>query len=43
MQKADNTLKEKVEQLFRQGMQVDDIAAELSCPSSEVQFIIDML
>ena len=36
-------LKDKVEKLFRQGMQVDDIAMELSCPSSEVQFIIDML
>lgn len=36
-------LKDKVEKLFRQGMQIDDIAMELSCPSSEVQFIIDML
>ena len=41
--KTDKSLKDKVEQLFRQGMQIDDIAAELSCPSSEVQFIIDML
>ena len=39
----DQTLKEKVEKLFNQGMQIDDIAMELSCPSSEVQFIIDML
>ena len=37
------TLKDKVEKLFRQGMQIEDIAMELSCPSSEVQFIIDML
>lgn len=37
------TLKDKVEKLFKQGMQIDDIAMELSCPSSEVQFIIDML
>ena len=42
-QKSDRSLKEKVEKLFHQGMQVDDIAQELSCPSSEVQFIIDML
>ena len=42
-QKSDRSLKEKVERLFHQGMQVDDIAQELSCPSSEVQFIIDML
>lgn len=41
--KTDKSLKEKVEKLFNQGMQIDDIAAELSCPSSEVQFIIDML
>lgn len=41
--KSDRSLKEKVEKLFRQGMQVDDIAMELSCPSSEVQFILDML
>lgn len=42
-QKKENNLKEKVEKLFKQGMQVDDIAEELSCPVSEVQFIIDML
>ena len=42
-QKSNRTLKENVERLFHQGMQIDDIAAELSCPSSEVQFIIDML
>ena len=40
---ATRTLKDKVEKLFNQGMQIDDIAGELSCPSSEVQFIIDML
>lgn len=43
VQNTTKTLKDKVEKLFRQGMQVDDIAMELSCPSSEVQFIIDML
>jgi|GEM_PF-2034593 len=42
-QKSNRTLKENVERLFHQGMQIDDIAAELSCSTSEVQFIIDML
>ncbi len=42
-QTSERNLKDKVEKLFRQGMQIDDIAAELSCPASEVQFIIDML
>ena len=41
--KSKKSLNEKVERLFRSGMQVDDIAIELSCSSSEVQFIIDML
>ena len=43
VQKNNRSLKENVEKLFKQGMQIEDIAAELSCPSSEVQFIIDML
>ena len=42
-QNSDRSLKDKVEKLFRQGMQIDTIAQELSCPVSEVQFIIDML
>ncbi len=42
-QNSDKSLKEKVEKLFNQGMKIDDIAQELSCPVSEVQFIIDML
>ena len=42
-QNKDPSLKDKVEKLFNQGMQVDAIADELSCPVSEVQFIIDML
>lgn len=42
-QLSDRSLAEKVEKLFKQGMQIDDIAAELSCSTSEVQFIIDML
>ena len=42
-QNSDKSLKEKVEKLFNQGMQIDAIAQELSCPVSEVQFIIDML
>ena len=41
--KSNRSLKESVERLFNQGMQIDDIAAELSCSTSEVQFIIDML
>lgn len=36
-------LPEKVEKLFRAGMNVEEIAAELSCSISEVAFIIDML
>ena len=36
------TPEDKVERLFNQGMQIEDIAAELSCSTSEVQFIIDM-
>ena len=43
VQKNNRSLKENVEKLFNQGMQIDDIAAELSCSTSEVQFIIDML
>ncbi len=42
-QKSNKSLKERVEKLFNSGMQIDDIAAELSCSTSEVQFIIDML
>lgn len=42
VQKPQTSLRDKVEKLFAQGMQVDDIAAELSCSTSEVQFIIDM-
>lgn len=41
--KSQKPLKERVEKLFNQGMQIEDIAQELSCPVSEVQFIIDML
>ena len=41
--KPQTELKERVQKLFNQGMQVDDIALELSCSTSEVQFIIDML
>lgn len=35
-------LSEQVQKLFNQGMQVEDIATELSCSISEVQFIVDM-
>ncbi len=41
--KQPKPLKESVEKLFNQGMQIEDIAKELSCPVSEVQFIIDMI
>lgn len=40
---SNKEIKEKVEKLFRQGMQSDEIAKELSCPLFEVEFIIDML
>ncbi len=42
-QTSDRSLKDKVEKLFNQGMQIEAIAQELSCPASEVQFIIDMI
>lgn len=42
-QTSGKSLKDKVERLFKQGMQINTIAQELSCPVSEVQFIIDML
>ena len=42
-QASDRSLRDKVEKLFKQGMQIEAIAQELSCPASEVQFIIDML
>ena len=40
---AVKSLPGKVEKLFNSGMDVEEIAAELSCSISEVQFIIDML
>lgn len=42
-EKSQKSLKERAEKLFYQGMQINDIAAELSCSISEIQFIIDML
>lgn len=41
--RSSHQISDKVEKLFRQGMNVDDIAEELSCSIAEVQFIIDML
>ena len=35
-------LKQKIAKLFAQGMNAEDIALELSCSVSEVQFVIDM-
>lgn len=40
---SNKPIEEKVRKLFNQGMQVDEIATELSCSISEIQFIIDML
>lgn len=42
-QKSPSFLNTKIEKLFNSGMQIEDIASELSCSISEVQFIIDML
>lgn len=41
--KSSQSINQKVEKLFQQGMQIEEIAAELSCSIAEVQFIIDML
>lgn len=43
VKQSSQPLNQKVEKLFQQGMQIDEIAAELSCSIAEVQFIIDML
>lgn len=40
---SNKDIKDKIEKLFRQGMQSDEIAKELSCSLLEVEFIIDML
>ncbi len=37
-----NSFNDKVAKLFANGMTVEEIAAELKCSTSEVQFIIDM-
>ena len=41
--KSAKNLGRKVEKMYLQGYQVEEIATELSCSISEVQFIIDML
>lgn len=41
--KSNKPLKERVEKLFKEGLKVEEIATELSCSISEVQFIIEML
>lgn len=38
-----NLLDERVRKLYNSGFDVDEIAAKLSCSTSEVQFIIEML
>ena len=39
---SDNSLGTKVSRMYANGMTVDEIALELDCSTSEVQFIIDM-
>lgn len=41
--KKPTSLKEKVEELYKQGFKSDEIAQSLSCSITEVDFIIDML
>lgn len=42
-QKSKQNLSDKVKRLYTEGYDITDIAAELSCSVTEVQFIIDML
>ena len=37
------SLNKEVKKLYEQGLQIEEIAAQLSCSISEVQFIIDLL
>ena len=39
---SDNSLGTKVSRMYANGMTVEEIALELDCSTSEVQFIIDM-
>ncbi|MCR4579633.1 MAG: hypothetical protein K5681_04720 [Treponema sp.] len=41
-EKPSKSINKKVEKLYEEGLQIEEIAAELSCSISEVQFIIDM-
>ncbi len=41
--KASKSINKQVEKLYEQGLQIEEIAAELSCSISEVQFIIDFI
>lgn len=41
-EKSDNSLGTKVSRMYANGMTVEEIALELDCSTSEVQFIIDM-
>lgn len=41
--RQDVSINDKVEKLFGEGMEVEEIASQLSCSITEVQFIIDML
>lgn len=40
---ASKSLNKEVKKLYEQGLQIEEIAAKLSCSISEVQFIIDLL
>ena len=39
---SENSLSTKVSRMYANGMTVEEIALELDCSTSEVQFIIDM-
>ena len=41
--KSSKSINKKVEKLYEQGLSVEEIATELSCSISEVQFIIDLM
>ena len=41
-EKSDTSLGTKVSRMYANGMTVEEIALELDCSTSEVQFIIDM-
>ena len=42
-EEASAELNKQVQRLYEQGLEIEEIAAKLSCSISEVQFIIDLL